>query len=94
MLTIALLLAVPLVARYLAASRIEILRNRLIASDGECSQLKARCEHLLEDLRQTRNQKRQYELRASFVAEDIRVEAQVLRQLREHPTPVPARRAA
>jgi hypothetical protein len=49
---------------------------------------------LLEELRQTRNQKRQYELRASFVAEDIRVETQILRQLRDHTTQVPARRAA
>ncbi len=94
MLTIALLLAVPLVARYLVASRIEILRNRLIASDEEYGQLRARCADLLEDLRQTRNQKRQYELRASFVAEDIRVETQILRQLREQSDSVPARRAA
>lgn len=94
MLTIALLLAVPLVARYLVASRIEIMRNRLMDSDVEYNQLRARCEHLLEELRQTRNQKRQYELRASFVAEDIRVETQILRQLRDHTTQVPARRAA
>ena len=94
MLTIALLLAVPLVARYLVASRIEIMRSRLIASDVEYNQLRARCEHVLEDLRQTRNQKRQYELRASFVAEDIRAEAQILRQLRDHTAQVPVRRAA
>ena len=94
MLTIALLLAVPLVARYLVASRIEIMRSRLIASDAEYNQLRARCEHVLEDLRQTRNQKRQYELRASFVAEDIRAEAQILRQLRDHTAQVPVRRAA
>ena len=94
MLTIALLLAVPLVARYLVTSRIEILRNRLIAADLECNQMKVRCQHLLEDLRKTRNQKRQFELRASLIAEDIRVETQLLRQLREHPDPVAARRAA
>lgn len=94
MLTIALLIAVPLVARYLVTSRIEILRNRLVASDGDYNQLRARYDGLVEDLRQSRNQKRQYELRASFVAGDIRAETQLLRQLREHAASVPTRRAA
>ena len=49
MLTIALLIAVPLVARYLVTSRIEILRNRLVASDGDYNQLRARYDGLVED---------------------------------------------
>jgi hypothetical protein len=93
-LTIALLITVPLLARFLVASRMEVLRKQLLTSDGEYTQLKARHEHLVEDLRQARNQKRQCELRASFVAQDWRVETQILRQLREHAAPAPVRRAA
>ena len=92
MLTIALLITVPLLARFLVASRMELLRKRLLTSDGEYTQLRARYEHLVEDLRQARNQKRQYELRTAFVAQDVRMETQILRQLREQA--VPARRAA
>ena len=94
MLIITLMIAVPLLARYIVTSRIETLRNRLVASDGEYQQLKTRYDHLKEDLRHSRNLLRQYETRKSFVAEDIRAEHQVLRQLRQLATPEPVRRAA
>ena len=96
MLTIALLLAVPLLVRYVVTSRIQTLRNQLVASDTEYHQLKARYEHLTEDLRLSKNLLRQYETRQAFVAEDIRAEQQLLRELRQSAAPAPGavRRAA
>jgi hypothetical protein len=81
LLIIACLLLIPLGLRYLTTWHMSRLRLRLAGGDEEFRQLRDRHVGVREELIDTRRRLRQYEVRKTFVAADIRAERQRLEAL-------------
>jgi hypothetical protein len=85
LLIIALLLLVPLGLRYLACWHMGQLHLRLVRGDEDLRQLQARFAGVREELNGARRRLRQYQVRGTFIGNDIRRERQHLEALRGLP---------
>lgn len=82
MLYIALLLLVPLTIRYLTSWHMAQLRLRMVRGDEDVRQLHEQYLSIRDNLADTRRRLRQFEVRKSFIANDIHRERQRLTELR------------
>jgi hypothetical protein len=85
LLIIALLLLVPLGLRYLVTWHMGQLHLRLVRGDEDLRQLQARLTGVREELNGARRRLRQYQVRGTFIGNDIRRERQHLEALRGLP---------
>ena len=82
---IATLLLVPLGLRYLTSWHMGRLHARLVHEDDDMRQLQARYNVIREDLIDTRRRLRQFQVRKTFLGNDIRRERQHLEELQNLP---------
>lgn len=81
MIEITLCLVLPLGLRYLASHRMRRLAARTMREDAALRQLMYRYERIADQLRETRVQQRQREVRRSHLVADIQVEQERLAEL-------------
>jgi predicted nucleic acid-binding Zn-ribbon protein len=71
LLYVVLLVLVPLGLRYLASWHMSRLHLRLVHGDDDLRQMQSQCTALREDLIDTRRRLRQYQVRKTFIGNDI-----------------------
>jgi hypothetical protein len=86
-----LLLALPLLLRYLTARRMRTMRELTFDRDEEFQRMKKELDTLMDDSRQVTRRQRHYELRKTRLQEDVAVARRDLTRLR---TPASERMAA